>query len=171
MPPKLIVEAHMVSDASGRFARDDDELTSDEVIAAFRSGRITAEGHVENLLGRAEQLRSLNAFITVNADGALAAARALDAARARGDELPPLAGLVIAVKDNINMHGLATTAGTPALRNARPSTTAPSLRKLLDAGAIVLGKTNMHELAFGITSTNLSPVGPVGNPYDPMRIP
>ena len=51
---------------------------------------------------------------------------------------------------------MPTSGGTPALQNARPTKNAPSLQKLLDAGAIVIGKTNMHELAFGITSTNLS---------------
>jgi mandelamide amidase len=67
---------------------------------------------------------------------------------------------------------MPTSAGTPALQHARPTKNAPSLQKLLDAGAIVIGKTNMHELAFGITSTNLSPfAGPVKNPYDRKRIP
>ena len=76
------------------------------------------------------------------------------------------------MKDNINTADLPTSAGTPALRNARPSRNAPSLQKLLDAGAIVIGKANMHELAFGITSTNLSSfAGPVKNPYDKSRIP
>ena len=67
---------------------------------------------------------------------------------------------------------MPTSAGTPALQHARPTKNAPSLQKLLDAGAIVIGKTNMHELAFGITSTNLSSfAGPVKNPYDRKRIP
>ncbi len=83
-----------------------------------------------------------------------------------------LAGLPIAVKDNINTADLPTSGGTPALRHARPGRNAPSLQKLLDAGAIVIGKANMHELAFGITSTNLSSfAGPVKNPYDKSRIP
>ncbi len=67
---------------------------------------------------------------------------------------------------------MPTSGGTPALQNARPNRNAPSLQKLLDAGAIIIGKTNMHELAFGITSTNLSSfAGPVKNPYDKTRIP
>jgi len=67
---------------------------------------------------------------------------------------------------------MPTSGGTPALQNARPTRNAPSLQKLLDAGAIIIGKTNMHELAFGITSTNLSSfAGPVKNPYDKTRIP
>ena len=76
------------------------------------------------------------------------------------------------VKDNINTADMPTSAGTAALHNARPKNNAPSLQKLLDAGAIVIGKTNMHELAFGITSTNPSSfAGPVKNPYDMTRIP
>jgi indoleacetamide hydrolase len=76
------------------------------------------------------------------------------------------------VKDNINTVDMPTSGGTPALQHARPTANAPSLQKLLDAGAIIVGKTNMHELAFGITSTNLSPfAGPVKNPYDKTRIP
>jgi Asp-tRNA(Asn)/Glu-tRNA(Gln) amidotransferase A subunit family amidase len=70
-----------------------------------------------------------------------------------------LAGLPILVKDNINTRGRLTTGGTPALRHACPTTTAPTLQALPEAGAIVLAKTNLHELAFGITSTNLAASG------------
>ena len=67
---------------------------------------------------------------------------------------------------------MPTSGGTPALHNAQPKTNAPSLQALFEAGAIIIGKTNLHELAFGITSTNLSPfAGPVKNPYDKTRIP
>ena len=123
------------------------------------------------LIARAEALKDLNAFITLNKTGALTAARAIDTMRKAGTTLPALAGLPIVVKDNINTRDLPTTGGTPALRNVQPTANAPSLQKLIDAGAIVLGKTNMHELAFGITSTNLASfAGPVKNPYDLTRI-
>ena len=92
--------------------------------------------------------------------------------RAGGAALPVLAGLPIVVKDNINTRDLPTTGGTAALRNVRPTANAPTLQKLVDAGAIVIAKANLHELAFGITSTNLSTfAGPVKNPYDRTRIP
>jgi mandelamide amidase len=147
-------------------------LDSATAVASIRAGRFSAEAHVALLLARAHHLRDLNALITLNEAGALAAARRIDRLRRRGGDLPPLAGLPIVVKDNINFKELPTTGGTPALRTQTPATTAPSLQKLLDAGAIVLGKANMHELAFGITSTNLSPfAGPVKNPYDRTRIP
>lgn len=146
-------------------------LTSSQAIAAIQAGRLSAETYVTTLLARAEALKGLNAFITLNQTGALTAARAIDAMRKAGTPLPTLAGLPIVVKDNINTRDLPTTGGTPALRDVQPTANAPSLQKLIDAGAIVLGKTNLHELAFGITSTNFSPfAGPVKNPYDPSRI-
>ncbi len=81
-------------------------------------------------------------------------------------------GLPIVIKDNINTADMPTSAGTPALQNARTSFNAPSLEKLIEAGVIMIGKANMHELAFGITSTNFASfAGPVKNPYDKTRIP
>lgn len=147
-------------------------LTATEAVAAIRSGRLSAELYVTTVLARADALRDLNALIAIDRDGALAAARAVDAQRAAGANLPPLAGLPIVAKDNINSARLPTTGGTSALRNLRPTANAPSLQKLIDAGAILIGKANLHELAFGITSTNLTSfAGPVKNPYDRTRIP
>lgn len=139
-----------------------------EIVQAIRDKKITAVSVVQTAIDRAEKLKDLNALIYLNKDAALAAARDVDAGKITG----PLAGLPIVVKDNINTKDMPTTAGTPALQNARPKNNAPSLQKLLDAGVIVIGKANMHELAFGITSTNLSSfAGPVKNPYDLTRIP
>ena len=142
--------------------------TAAELVASVRDKKITAVSAVRAALERAGQTKDLNAFIILNRDGALAAAAKVDAGETKG----ALAGLPIIVKDNINTADLPTSGGTPALQNARPGRNAPSLQKLLDAGAIVIGKANMHELAFGITSTNLSSfAGPVKNPYDKTRIP
>jgi Asp-tRNA(Asn)/Glu-tRNA(Gln) amidotransferase A subunit family amidase len=147
---------------------DSHSLTAAEIVASIRDKKITAVSVVRAALERAEQLKDLNAFITLNRDGALAAAAEVDA----GERTGALAGLPIVVKDNINTADMPTSGGTPALQHARPTANAPSLQKLLDAGAIIIGKTNMHELAFGITSTNLSSfAGPVKNPYDRTRIP
>lgn len=146
-------------------------LDASGAVAAIRSGRLSAEAYVGTLLARAESLRELNALISIDRDGALGAARRIDQQRAAGQTLAPLAGLPLVVKDNINSAALPTTGGTPALRQLRPTSNAPSLQKLLDAGAILLAKANMHELAFGITSTNLAAfAGPVRNPYDKSRI-
>jgi Amidase len=147
---------------------DSTSATATEIVASIRDKKMTAVSAVRTALERAEQLKDLNAFIVLNGEGALAAAARVDAGQTTG----PLARLPIIVKDNINTADMPTSAGTPALQNARPARNAPSLRKLLDAGAIVIGKANMHELAFGITGTNLAPfAGPVRNPYDKSRIP
>ena len=147
---------------------DSSSATAAEIVASIRDKKMTAVSVVRAALARAEQLKELNAFIVLNRDGALEAAARVDL----GETTGALAGLPIIVKDNINTSDMPTSAGTPALQNARPAANAPSLQKLLDAGAIVIGKANMHELAFGITSTNLASfAGPVKNPYDTSRIP
>jgi mandelamide amidase len=138
-----------------------------EIIAAIRTKKITATAVTKAAIERAEQLKDLNAFIFLNKDGALATAAEIDEGRSG-----PLAGLPIVIKDNINTIDYPTSGGTPALHGIHPRTNAPSFDALFKAGAIIIGKTNMHELAFGITSTNLSPfAGPVKNPYDKTRIP
>ncbi|HEY1611950.1 MAG TPA: indoleacetamide hydrolase [Paraburkholderia sp.] len=148
------------------------ELTATQAVDAIRAGRLTASEYVATLLARAEALSNLNALIALDVESALAAAHRIDSLDAAGRAGLRLAGLPIVVKDNINTRGLSTSAGTPALEGFAPARHAPSVERLVDAGAILLGKANMHELALGITSTNLSPhAGPVRNPYDPARIP
>jgi Asp-tRNA(Asn)/Glu-tRNA(Gln) amidotransferase A subunit family amidase len=138
-----------------------------EIVAAIRGKKITATAVAKAAIERAEQLKDLNAFIFLNKDGALATAAEIDEGRTG-----PLAGLPIVIKDNINTADMPTSGGTPALQNAQPRINAPSVQALFKAGAVIIGKTNMHELAFGITSTNLSSfAGPVKNPYDRTRIP
>lgn len=128
------------------------------------SGETTAAQIVEDALARAEEKKALNAFITIDADGARAAAAEADAASEHG----PLYGIAIAVKDNFASAGVATSAGTPALKDWVPETDAPVLARLRAAGAILVGKANMHELAFGITSNNAA-FGAVGNAWDPTK--
>lgn len=148
------------------------ELTATQALDAMQSGRLRAQDYMHTLLAQAERMDGLRSMIALDRAGAMAAARRVDASRARGDKLPALAGLPIVVKDNINTSNLPTTGGTPALRDVRPTANAPTLQRLLDAGAIVLGKANMHELAFGATTTNLSPfAGIARNPYDRSRVP
>ncbi|MFM0339492.1 indoleacetamide hydrolase [Paraburkholderia fungorum] len=147
-------------------------LTATQAVAAIQSGRLKAADYIATLLARAAALSSLNALTTLDLDGALAAGQRIDALTPEARAQLPLAGLPIVVKDNINTAGLQTSAGTPALEGFVPSSNAPSVQRLLDAGAIVLGKANMHELALGITSTNFAThAGPVRNPYDPTLIP
>ncbi|KAM3462367.1 hypothetical protein BB8028_0005g06610 [Beauveria bassiana] len=156
----------------GYLARTILNWSADETVTAIREGRVTARRYITTVLEQANRGASLNAIVTLLRDEALEAADEVDAAIARGAELPPLAGLAIVAKDNINLENVPTTAGTPALRHSKPNNTAPSLRKLMTAGAIVIGKANMHELAFGVTSTNFASFAlPVHNPYAVNMIP
>ncbi|WP_321886374.1 indoleacetamide hydrolase [Paraburkholderia bannensis] len=147
-------------------------LTSTQAVEAIRAGQLKAADYVATLIARAEALANLNALTALDVEGALAAARRIDALGVNERAHLPLAGLPVVVKDNINTRVLPTSAGTPALEGFVAARHAPSVQRLVDAGAIVLGKANMHELALGITSTNLAPhAGPVRNPWDPERIP
>jgi Asp-tRNA(Asn)/Glu-tRNA(Gln) amidotransferase A subunit family amidase len=154
-------------------------LTSIEAIAAISNGSLSAVSYVTTLITCAKENSSLNAMIYLDESGALSAAALLDSKRAAGESLPLLAGLPIVVKDNINTKDMKTTGATPALRNFQPTRNAPSLQKLIDAGAIVLGKSNMHEMALGVTSTNFTlgvdAVGiasrPAQNPYNTLHVP
>jgi indoleacetamide hydrolase len=146
------------------------ELSAVDAVAKLRNGEVTAERYASALLERCQQGKTLNAFITLPQEHVLEAARAADHLRASGAKLGALHGLPIPVKDSVNTKDMPTTAGTPALRNFRPKEDAPIVRALLAAGAIVLGKMNLHELSFGWTSNNLA-FGAVHNPYDVQRIP
>jgi mandelamide amidase len=124
------------------------ELSAVDVVAKLRNGEVTAERYATALLERCQQGKALNAFITLPQERVLEAARAADRLRSSGAKLGALHGLPIPVKDSVNTKEMPTTGGTPALRNFRPKEDAPVVRSLLAAGAIVLGKTNLHELSF-----------------------
>lgn len=142
-----------------------DYPTATELVAMMEAGETSSARIVAELLRRAGEAQSLNAFITIDAEGALARAEELDQMRAQGEILGPLHGLPLVVKDNIHVAGLPNTAGTPGLREFTPDADSTVVTVLLDAGALVIGKTNMHELAFGITSDNAA-FGAVANPFD-----
>ena len=147
-----------------------EELTVIEAAARMRRGDLAAETYAETLLGRCRAMADLNAFITIDEEAVRAAARAADIARKTGRALGALHGVPMAVKDNIDVAGLPATAGTPALATNIPRTHAPIVEKLVTAGAIVLGKANMHELAAGATTKNAR-FGFARNPYDTSRVP
>jgi Asp-tRNA(Asn)/Glu-tRNA(Gln) amidotransferase A subunit family amidase len=140
-----------------------------EIIRHIADGSVSAEDYANAALARAQERTSLNAFITIDEAQVLDAARAADQYRRSGATLGPLHGLPIVIKDNIYTRDLPTSAGTPAFAGFRPGRDASTVSALLDAGAIMLGKTNLHELAFGVTSKN-GHFGAVGNPYDQTRV-
>ncbi|SBT68342.1 aspartyl/glutamyl-tRNA(Asn/Gln) amidotransferase subunit A [Micromonospora sediminicola] len=112
----------------------------------------------------------VHAFLHVDTEGALAAARAVDERRAAGEELGPLAGVPVAVKDVLTTKGVPTTVGSKILEGWRPPYDSTIVERLRAAGTVMLGKTNMDEFAMG-SSTEYSAYGPTRNPWDLERIP
>jgi 1-carboxybiuret hydrolase len=143
------------------------QATCVEIAAAFREGAVSARAIVEASLARIEAHDSeVNAFTDVLGARALARADALDAARARGDALGPLAGVPFAVKNLFDAAGYATRAGSK-INNEKPPADADAtlIRKLEDAGAILVGCLNMGEYAYDFTGENAH-YGPSRNPHD-----
>ena len=141
-----------------------------EAANAIRTGETTAEALADALLARAASHANLNAFIALDAERVHAAAREADRQRSSGATLGKLHGVPLALKDNLDTAEYATTGGTPGLAGNRPKRNAVIVEALLGAGAITLGKANLHELAYGITNNNAAH-GPARNPYAPDRIP
>ncbi|MEO9507895.1 MAG: amidase family protein, partial [Nonlabens ulvanivorans] len=141
------------------------KLTVKELQQQMTKGHLTSEVLVKQALQRIEQNTDYNAFITTDGLSALAQAKHYDQLRAKGEIIGPLHGIPLAVKDNIHVAGLANTAGTPALHDFIPTTDAGVIRLMKAAGAIIIGKTNLHELAYGITSNNKA-YGSVKNAMD-----
>jgi Asp-tRNA(Asn)/Glu-tRNA(Gln) amidotransferase A subunit family amidase len=150
------------------------ELSVVDAAGLIRHKKVTSVELTQAYLARAEANTDLNAFITLDRAGALAAAQRADAELAAGKVRGPLHGVPLVVKDNTHVAGLPNTAATPSLREFVPKEHAPTVQRLVDAGAVILGKTNMHELAFGISgyTEGFFTAQPIGtrNPYDRTRI-
>lgn len=144
--------------------------TATGIAAAVRRGERSAREVVEDARARAERTAALNAFVSTDWDAALTRADAIDRRRAAGEPLGPLAGVPVSVKDVIAVAGMTVTMGSRAFARHVADTTASSVRALLDADAVVIGKTNCPEFAFGYTCE--SPLlGATLHPFAPGRSP
>lgn len=147
----------------------------EEVALLFRKRKLSPVELVRLMLSRITQLDSkLNSYITVTTELALAQAKKAEselfASRSRHHDRGPLHGIPISLKDNIYTENIPTTAGSRILANFIPLHDATAVKQLKKAGAVILGKTNMHEFAYGVTSNNPH-FGPIHNPWDLARIP
>ncbi|WP_406107621.1 Asp-tRNA(Asn)/Glu-tRNA(Gln) amidotransferase subunit GatA [Micromonospora globbae] len=145
--------------------------TAAEIAALVAGGEASAvevtQAHLDRIAAVDDRV---HAFLHVDAEGALAAARAVDERRAAGEALGPLAGVPVAVKDVLTTKGVPTTVGSKILEGWRPPYDATIVERLRAAGTVMLGKTNMDEFAMG-SSTEYSAYGPTRNPWDLDRIP
>jgi aspartyl-tRNA(Asn)/glutamyl-tRNA(Gln) amidotransferase subunit A len=163
-----------------RFARDDRDVLGHNEIALLsiaelapliRKKKVSPVEAVEAALARIGKWNGqLNAYLTVLGEEARRAAHRAEREIRRGHWRGPLHGVPISLKDNIWTRGVRTTAGSKVLANFVPDEDAALARKLRSAGAILLGKTNLHEFAYGVT-TNNAHYGPTRNPWNPERIP
>jgi len=146
-------------------------LTIEAFARRLRAGEVTAEQVTEDCLRRIDADNGrLNAFIFVMADEARRQARRADSELAAGRDRGPLHGVPISIKDLIDIQGAATTAASRVRDGHVARHDAVVIARLRDAGAVLIGKTNLHEFAFGTTNED-SAFGPARNPHDPSRSP
>ncbi len=144
-------------------------MTFQEIQRALKEKRLTVAERVEQALAVIDAQQNLNAFTQVFTEQARAQAAAIDARLSKGESVGPLAGMIMAIKDNINMAGERTTCASKILENFVSPFDATVIEKLRAAGVVFIGKTNMDEFAMGSSSEN-SYFGPVKNPLDPQRV-
>jgi aspartyl-tRNA(Asn)/glutamyl-tRNA(Gln) amidotransferase subunit A len=150
--------------------KNDSNLTIATLAPLIRRGKVSPVELTEFFLDRISRFNpSLNAFLTVTAEFARRQARRAEKEIAAGRYLGPLHGIPISLKDLFNTKGVRTTAGSKILRNFIPKGNAIAVDRLFKAGAVLLGKTNLHEFAYGVTSVNPH-FGAVHNPWDLDRI-
>ena len=142
--------------------------TTETLRTLMKNGETTARAVTESSLDAAEQLNgTLNAFLQLDRAGALRRAEEIDA---NDDKGGALAGIPIAIKDNICVRGMQTTCGSRIIGSYQPPYNATAIERLNTAGAVIIGKTNCDEFAMGSSNEN-SAFGPVRNPWDTARVP
>lgn len=147
-------------------AFDIDALSAAQIAAGVAAGDFSAREVAQAALANVESREGdVHAFLEVSSELALQAADAIDAKRAAGEQLPPMAGVPCAFKDNMHLVGTRCTCASRMLENYQSAFTATAVQRMLDAGCIPVGKTNMDEFAFG-SSTESSAFGPTCNPRD-----
>jgi aspartyl-tRNA(Asn)/glutamyl-tRNA(Gln) amidotransferase subunit A len=147
-----------------------DALTVEAFGRLWRAGQITSTEVTDGCLRRIAEHRQLNAFILVMADEARAQAREADRELAAGIDRGPLHGVPISIKDLLDVRGTPTTAASRVREGHLAVDDAPVIARLRQGGAVFVGKTNLHEFAFGTTNED-SAFGPARNPHDPDRSP
>src|SRR5262252_8798993 len=146
-------------------------MTIEEFATRLRAREITSEQVTSECLRRIEAGNGrLNAFITVMAEQALQQAREADSEIASGHDRGLLHGVPISIKDLVDIRGVPTTAASRVREGHVAASDAPVITHLRQAGAVLVGKTNLHEFAFGTTNED-SAYGPARNPRDPSRSP
>src|SRR5579871_4535162 len=146
-------------------------LTIESVRSAIAAGETTATAMAELHYGHIEAKdNQINSFLALSRERALLQAAKIDAMVAKGEALPPLAGVPVGIKDVLTMQGAPATAGSLILKGYRPPYDATSVAKLEAAGAVLLGKLNCDEFAMGSSNEN-SAYGPVLNPKALDRVP
>ena len=150
---------------------DPADLTIGTAGAALRGGELTATELLEAVLKRASMTEAhLHSYLTIDREGAVAAAAAADNALHKGDDLGPLHGIPIALKDNLVTRGIETTCSSKILAGYKPPYDATVVERMRHGGAVVVGKTNLDEFAMG-SSTENSAYGPTRNPWNTDRVP
>ena len=150
---------------------DPADLSIAEAAGRLRAGEVTSGELLEAVRRRASMTEAvLHSYLTLDHDGASLAAEAADAALARGEDLGPLHGIPIALKDNMVTRGVETTCSSRILSGWLPPYDATVVERLKRGGAVIFGKTNLDEFAMG-SSTENSAFGPTRNPWNPDRVP
>jgi Asp-tRNA(Asn)/Glu-tRNA(Gln) amidotransferase A subunit family amidase len=173
LPPKAKLEILLPPASTQAVSRRSDDLafaSAGEIAARVRASELSPFEVARAIVERADAQRSLNAFITLRPETVLREARQLETRLQAGEDLGPLAGVPVVVKDLMGVKGYPFTCGTKAMPGEEARADAEVVARLRAAGALIVGTTNLHELAYGVTSAN-EHFGPVVNPRAPGHVP